>query len=104
MNWNELFEQYLLNPKQAEEYLPEAKDLFCISILFIPQNWKDTTLSSLSENRLKKATIIHNAPKPIAMKGHDFGVQLFYSNPRHCLMVALKLIQKFAHQLRISIS
>lgn len=101
MNWNELFDQYLLNPNKIER--PKEEKLFCISILF-QQNWDLDPLEPLAELRVFKATILHNIPKPSSVNGHDLGLSIFYADGQKALQIALKIEKRFTHKLRVSIS
>lgn len=101
MNWNEIFDQYLLNPHKIER--PTEENLFCISILF-QQDWNKDPLEPLAELRIFKATILHNIPKPDTVNGHDIGITIFYEDGQKALETALKIEKRFSHRLRVSMS
>lgn len=101
MNWNKLFDQYLLNPDTIAR--PKEERLFCISILF-QQNWESDPLEQLAELRIFKATILHNIPKPSSVNGHDLGLTIFYAEGQKALQTAVKIEKRFTHKLRVSIS
>jgi hypothetical protein len=102
MNWKQLFEQYLLSPHTTEA--PKEENLFCISLLFHPEEWDVNPLEPLSELRIFKTTILHNIPKPKSTNGHDLGLCLFYESGAKALKIALKIEKRFSHSVRVSLS